>query len=99
MQEQKVAVNAQKPNQRPLFPHPPTQHFKLPVIPPVETNNWTTQVGKNKNGEHFRKSPMTQIKETQPPKLRLPPHQRSCQDVRMDPRYQKPPHYSQIQHH
>ena len=28
VQEQKVAVNVQEPNQRPLFPHPPTQHFK-----------------------------------------------------------------------
>ena len=27
------------------------------------------------------------------------PHQRSCQDVRMDPFYQKPQHYSQIHHH
>ena len=27
------------------------------------------------------------------------PHQRSCQDVRMDPRYQKPPHYADIHQH
>ena len=27
------------------------------------------------------------------------PHQRSCQDVRMDPHYQKPPHYADIHHH
>ena len=27
------------------------------------------------------------------------PHQRSCQDVHMDPRYQKPPHYAEIHHH
>ena len=27
------------------------------------------------------------------------PHQRSCQDVRMDPRYQKPPQYADINHH
>ena len=27
------------------------------------------------------------------------PHQRSCQDVRMDPRYQKPPQYAEIHHH
>ena len=26
-------------------------------------------------------------------------HQRSCQDVRMDPHYQKPPHYADIHHH
>ena len=27
------------------------------------------------------------------------PHQRSCQDVCMDPCYQKPPHYAEIHHH
>ena len=27
------------------------------------------------------------------------PHQRSCQDVHMDPCYQKPPHYAEIHHH
>ena len=27
------------------------------------------------------------------------PHQRSCQDVRMDPRYHKPPQYAEINHH
>ena len=28
-----------------------------------------------------------------------PPNQRSCPDVRMDPRYQKPPHYADIHQH
>ena len=27
------------------------------------------------------------------------PHQRSCQDVRMDPRYQEPPQYAEINYH
>ena len=27
------------------------------------------------------------------------PYQRSCQDVRMDPHYQKPPQYAEINHH
>ena len=27
------------------------------------------------------------------------PHQRSCQDVRMDPHYQRPPQYAEIHHH
>ena len=27
------------------------------------------------------------------------PHQRSCQDVHMDPHYKKPPHYTEIHHH
>ena len=28
-----------------------------------------------------------------------PPQQRSCQDVRMDPRYQNPPQYAEINYH
>ena len=31
--------------------------------------------------------------------LKQPPYQRSCQDIRMDPRYQKPPHYADIHQH
>ena len=31
--------------------------------------------------------------------LKQLPHQRSCQDVRMDPRYQKPPQYAEISYH
>ena len=27
------------------------------------------------------------------------PHQRSCQDIRMDPGYQKPPQYAEINYH
>ena len=27
------------------------------------------------------------------------PHQRSCQDIRMDPRYQEPPQYAEINYH
>ena len=27
------------------------------------------------------------------------PHQGSCQDIRMDPRYQEPPQYAEINHH
>ena len=27
------------------------------------------------------------------------PHQRSCQDACMDPRYQKPPQYAEINYH
>ena len=31
--------------------------------------------------------------------LKQSPHQRSCQDVRMDPHYQKPLQYAEINHH
>ena len=99
MQEQKVVVNAQEPNQRPLFPHLPTQCFNPPVIPQIRANNLRLQVEQCESREHSPKSPLTQVKEVQAPMSRQLPHQRSCQDVHMDPCYQKPPHYSQIQHH
>ena len=99
VQEQKVVINAQEPNQRPLFPHSPTQHFNPPVIPQIEVNNLRLQAEQHESREHSRKLPPTQVKEVQAPMSRQLPHQRSCQDVCMDPHYQKPPNYSQIQHH
>ena len=39
------------------------------------------------------------MKEVQTPMLKQLPHQRSCQDVCMDPRYQKPPQYAEINYH
>ena len=49
--------------------------------------------------ERSRKLPQNQIKRTQAQMPAQLPRQRSCQDVRMDPRYQKPPHYAEIDHH
>ena len=40
VQGEAVNVNVQQltePDQRQLFPHPPTQRFQPPVVPPVET--------------------------------------------------------------
>ena len=99
VQEQELTVNIQELIQKPLFPHPPTQHFNPPVIPQIEPNNMRLQEEKRESREHSQKSPQIQVKEGQISRLRQPPHQRSCQDVCMDPHYQKPPHYSQIQHH
>ena len=99
MQEQKVVVNTQQPNQRLLFPDPPTQHFNPPLIPQIGANNLRLQAEQRESREHSQKLPLTQVKEVQAPMSRQLPHQRSCQDVHMDPHYQKPPHYSQIQHH
>ena len=39
------------------------------------------------------------MKEVWTPMPKQPPHQRSCQDVRMDPRYQEPPQYAEINYH
>ena len=99
VQEQKIAVNTQEPNQRPLFPHPPVQHFNPPVIPQIGTNTLRSQAEEHESREHSQKSPQNQIKEIQTPMSKQLPHQRSYQDVCMDPHYQKPPHYTEIHHH
>ena len=92
VQEQKIAVNTQEPNQRPLFPN-------APVIPQIGTNNLAPQAEERESREHSRKSPQNQVKETKAPMSTQLPHQRSCQDVHMDPHYQKPPQYAEIHHH
>ena len=82
-----------------MFPHLPVQHFNPPVIPQIGTNTLAPQAEERESREHFRKLPQTQIKETKAPMSAQLPHQRSCQDVCMDPRYQKPPQYAEIHHH
>ena len=77
----------------------PTQRFNPPVIPQIGTNALRSQADECKSREHSQNSPTTQIKEVQAPMSKQLPHQRSCQDICMDPHYQKPPHYSQIHHH
>ena len=49
--------------------------------------------------EHSRKSPQNQRQEVRTPMSKQFPHQRRCQDIRMDPRYQKPPQYAEINYH
>ena len=99
VQEQKITVNRQEPNQWPLFPHPPVQCFNLMVIPHIATNTLGPQGEEHKFKKHSRKSPQNQIKEVRTLMSKQFPHQRSCQDVGMDPRYQKPPQYAEINHH
>ena len=43
VQGRRAAVNTQEPTQRPLFPHPPVQHFNLTVIPHMATNTLDLQ--------------------------------------------------------
>ena len=99
VQEQKIAINIQESNQRPLFPNPPVQSFNAPVIPQIGINNLAPQAEERESREHSRKSPPNQIREMEAPKSTQLPHQKSCQDVCMDPQYQKPPHYAEIHHH
>ena len=99
VQGQKITVNTQEPNQRPLFPHLPVQHFNPTVIAKIGTNTLGPQEEERESREHSRKLPQNQIKEIQTLMSKQCPHQRSCQDVRMDPRYQKPPQYAEIHHH
>ena len=82
-----------------MFPNPPVQHFNPPVIPQIETNNLAPQAEERKSRESSRKSPQNQIKDAKAPMSAQLPHQRSCQNIRMDPRYQKPPQYAEIHHH
>ena len=62
-------------------------------------HNLTLQEEERESREHSRKSPQNQMKEVRTPMLKQLPHQRSCQDVRMDPHYQKPPQYAEINYH
>ena len=98
-QGQTVTVNPRDRPQQPLFPHPPVQRYNLMVIPQITMHNLTPQREERESREHSRKSLQNQIKEVWTPMSKLLPHQRSCQDVRMDPRYQKPPQYTEINYH
>ena len=99
VQGQRATVNTQEPTQQPLFPHPPMQRFNLTVIPHMATNTLDPQGKEHDFKEHSRKSPQNQMKEVRTPMPKQLPHQRSCQDIRMDPRYQKPPQYAEINYH
>ena len=57
------------------------------------------QAEERQSREPSRKLPQNQIKKAKAQMSAQLPHQRSCQDVRMDPRYQKPPQYAEIHHH
>ena len=99
VQGQRVAVNPQEQPQQPLFPHPPVQRYNPTVIPQIARHSLTPQEEERESREHSRKSPQNQMKEVRTLMLKQLPHQRSCQDVRMDPRYQKPPQYAEINYH
>ena len=99
VQGQRAAVNTQEPTQRPLFPHPPVQHFNPMVIPRMATNTLDQQGKECDFKEHSRNSPQNQMKEVQTPMSKQPPQQRSCQDIHMDPHYQNPPQYAEINYH
>ena len=75
------------------------QRFDPTVIPWIGTNNLSPQAEERESREHSRKSPQNQMKEVRTQRSKQLPHQRSCQDVRMDPRYQRPPQYAEINYH
>ena len=52
VQGQRLAVNTQEPNQGPLFPHPPVQHFSPTVIPQIVTNTLDPQQEEHDSREH-----------------------------------------------
>ena len=99
VQEQRVTVKTQEQTQRPLFPHLPVQCYNPTVIPQIAMHNLAPQAEERESREHSRKSPQNQMEEVRTQMSKQLPHQRSCQDVRMDPRYQKPPQYAEINYH
>ena len=99
VQGQKATVNPQEGPQQPLFPHPPVQRYNLTVIPQIAMHNLTSQEEECESREHSWKSPLNQMKEVWSLMSKQFPHQMSCQDVCMDPHYQKPPQYADINHH
>ena len=99
VQGQRAAVNLQEPPQQPLFPHPPVQWYNPTVIPQIAMHNLAPQAEEHESREHSRKSPQNQMKEVWTLMSKQLPHQRSCQDVRMDPCYQKPRWYAEINYH
>ena len=99
VQGQRAAVNPQEQPQQPLFPHPPVQCYNPTVIPQIAMHNLAPQVEERESREHSRKSPQNQMEEVRTQMSKQLPHQRSCQDVRMDPHYQKPPQYAEINYH
>ena len=69
------------------------------MIPQIGTNTLEPQAEERESREHSRNLPQNQIKKTRTPMSTKLPHQRSCQDIHMDPCYQKPHQYAEIHHH
>ena len=69
------------------------------MIPQIARHSLTLQEESRESREHSRKSPQNQMKEVRSLMSKQFPHQMSCQDIHMDPRYQKPPQYADINHH
>ena len=99
VQGQRATVNPQERPQQPLFPHPPVQCYNPTVLPQIAMHNLTPKDEECESREHSQKSPQNQMKEVRTLMWKQFPHQMSCQDIRMDPHYQKPPQYAEINHH
>ena len=99
VQGQRATVNPRDRPQQPLFPHPPVQCYNPTVILQITIHNLTPQREERKSREHSRKSPQNQMKEVRTLMSKQLPHQRSCQDIHMDPCYQESPQYAEINCH
>ena len=69
------------------------------VIPQIAMNTLGLQGEERNFKEHSQKSPQNQMKEVWTPMSKQLPHQRGCQDIGMDPCYQKPSQYAEINYH
>ena len=89
VQGQRAAVKLQERPQQPLFPHPPVQRYNPTVVPQIPVQNLTPKDEERESREYSQKLPQNQMKEVWTLMSKQFPHQRSCQDICMDPRYQK----------
>ena len=99
VQGQRAAVKPQERPQQPLFPHPSMQRYNATVVPQIAVHNLTPKNEERESREYSQKSPQNQMKEVRTLMWKQFAHQRSYQDIRMDPRYQKPPQYAEINYH
>ena len=99
VQEQKTVVNTQEPNQRPRFPHPPTQHFK----PTCDTTNRDEQLevtsGRTRIQRTFSKIATDTNKRSTAPNVKTAPSSKKLPRCSYGPMLPETPHYSQIHHH
>ena len=92
VQGQRVMVNPQQRPQQPLFPHPPVQCYNPTALPQMAMHKLIPKDVERESREHSQKSPQHLMSNQFP-------HQMSCQDVRMDPRFQNVPQYAEINYH
>ena len=99
VQGQRVMVNPQQHPQQPLFSHPPVQRYNPTALPQMAMHKLIPKDVERESRERSQKLLQHQMKEVRTLMSDQFPHQMSCQDVCMDPRFQKVPQYAEINYH